>query len=59
MEEFPMAKICRLPLNGAVKVSINDEIHCICHITYYKTFDVIQCSVCSVWFHCTCVLLTT
>ena len=45
----------RLPFGRAVKVSVDEDIHCICRMPYDKTLDMIQCSFCSVWFHGTSV----
>ena len=55
MEQFPIVKQRRLPFGGAVKVSVDEDIHYICRMPYDKTLDMIQCSFCSVWFHGTCV----
>ena len=55
MERFPVVKERRIPFGGAVKTSVQEDIHCICHMPYNKATDMIQCSFCLVWFHSVCI----
>ena len=55
MERFPEVRERRIPFGGAVKTSIQEDIHCICRMPYNKATDMIQCSSCLVWFHSVCI----
>ncbi len=54
MERFPILRERRIPFGGAIRNFVEQEIHCSCRMPFNKDIDnMIQCSLCNVWFHAT------
>ena len=53
---FPILRERRIAFGGAVKVYEEEPIYCVCRMPYDKNcVDMIQCSMCMVWYHSSCV----
>ena len=61
LDQFPIIKERRVPFGGAIKHSEVVDIYCDCRMPYDGSSggDMIQCSMCKNWFHCTCVNLSS
>ena len=55
LDFFSTIKEHGVPFGGAIRTSEEANIYCTCCMPYDNVADMIQCCLCSMWFHCACV----